>query len=351
LRKKKREISPKFPCELDFAFSPLRRGGDVVQIDQAFTPARRWTEEIMSEQNEKKVASVEEVAEHLYRAVALLANCCDGAQSLDGQGFNKFDAKWGNQLFVEGPYDWDASKCAKVRTMLTKYQKQLAGMDFLLSAVPEVDLSAERVIGFEPVRGGQFVMRWSYRDPDFAELVEAVKDLEKRKWAARERVWVVPTSLRREVAQLAGQFGFSVDGMAEEEMRLKKKKPSPSVTKKIGVLYVDVSRVAIRFARYEPELLRQFKETFDDRDWDPQAKLWVVGLNGQHYRTGEDRRALVLPFARKVGLQVANRVREMLSRRTPAAPVAVEEAGPAPSKDDGQKEEDWSAGGAIELFS
>ena len=71
------------------------------------------------------VQSVQEVAQFLHRALCALSNVCDGATTWDGQGFNKFDASWGQAMAKEDHRDWSSGRCSYILKRTWKYRAQL----------------------------------------------------------------------------------------------------------------------------------------------------------------------------------------------------------------------------------
>jgi hypothetical protein len=54
-----------------------------------------------------------------------LASYCDGANSLDGQGFNKFDAPTGHRLAKMLVSQYSETDIRKMKQLVEKYKKQL----------------------------------------------------------------------------------------------------------------------------------------------------------------------------------------------------------------------------------
>lgn len=67
----------------------------------------------------------------VHRALQQIAGDCDGAESLDGQGFNKYDAEEGHWLAEEAALD--DQQLVSAAKLVVKYQRQV-GEDELKAA-------------------------------------------------------------------------------------------------------------------------------------------------------------------------------------------------------------------------
>ena len=119
---------------------------------------------------EESGLTIPEVADQLHQMISHLAGRCDGARSLDGQGFNKFDARRGHQLAKEDPSLWRWKKCLQVFPLVNKYRGQVESAGFVLPDMRDtIFWGAGRWLGFR-----------------FAYNKDMVSDI-KRQWG--ERVW------------------------------------------------------------------------------------------------------------------------------------------------------------------
>lgn len=55
-------------------------------------------------------------------AISIVAGMCDGANQLDGHGFNKWDTNIGRDLAHR--YSWSQAQAALARKIVGKYKKQ-----------------------------------------------------------------------------------------------------------------------------------------------------------------------------------------------------------------------------------
>lgn len=64
---------------------------------------------------------------NLHNLTRILASVCDGAQSLDGQGFSKFDEKQGHYIAEYGLTGYNNYKIRKWARKMYRYRHQFAG--------------------------------------------------------------------------------------------------------------------------------------------------------------------------------------------------------------------------------
>jgi hypothetical protein len=81
----------------------------------------------------------EDVEEQLVAALQYLAGACDGARALDGQGFNKVDARFGHDLAVQSlRRSLSPSQLRAAFKLLVKYQGQLQEVGLTLPTAEQV---------------------------------------------------------------------------------------------------------------------------------------------------------------------------------------------------------------------
>lgn len=80
------------------------------------------------------------------QAIVYLAKRCDGAESLDGQGFNKSDADFGRNmaLQIEGGVSLDHEQSRVALSMLTKYRNQL--LEGGINLDDQVEVSSQELV-------------------------------------------------------------------------------------------------------------------------------------------------------------------------------------------------------------
>lgn len=85
----------------------------------------------------------------LHEAMQALSTVCDGAMSLDGQGFNGRDTAFGKSLAAQP--EWSPKQAAIAWKMLQTYRVQLGRMDIDISDVTQPDANAPRKPVEKPV--------------------------------------------------------------------------------------------------------------------------------------------------------------------------------------------------------
>ena len=133
----------------------------------------------------------------LASAVEALLSVCDGAHTLDGQGFNGYDAAFVRDLMDQGPDRWTAKQAAAVHRTLRKYRVQLAGFGITYEAIPAPTPPpapvAQKRAARADIVNGKLALQFSYD----AALVSRIKqDLQGRRWDPAGRRWLVDLTTR-----------------------------------------------------------------------------------------------------------------------------------------------------------
>ena len=169
----------------------------------------------------------------VQQAVRLLAGVDDYARSWDSQGFNKFDAEFGQSLASRRDEYWTPKQLRSAWRMLRKYRGQLADMGLAFDEIPEpadpITLPAVTWVGRPeapaaprpgviPGRRAHLVQSQGLRSviilsPYNPGLVEAVKRLPGRSYDGASRAWTVPLDDESipEVAEFLGNWKFDRD--------------------------------------------------------------------------------------------------------------------------------------------
>jgi hypothetical protein len=141
----------------------------------------------------------------LNKAITFLADCCDGASSLDNAGFNKADSFSGKRIAakIQAGHGLTESEVAKAIKFCVKYQRQLAFCDLELIKTATVDKSIK--LAPKPVKAApsqeelleiRFVRETSTLEFEYVKgvEVEAVNDtnreMMRRLWATAIKVGV-----------------------------------------------------------------------------------------------------------------------------------------------------------------
>lgn len=312
----------------------------------------------------------------LSQALRILAGLCDHARSLDGIGFNKWDAQRGHEWARDEPETWSIRELRSIRKMLHKYRGQLAEHDIELPEIVEPEKHG-RVIDLV---GRSFRISWDLGDSDFAVLKDRVKLIPQRRWDAQERAWTVPMWHRDEVSKLAKTYKFELS--TEAEVELVNQEAGNGISLDVGE-HCFVVRMP-----YNPDAISTLKRFWREREWRRDERVWLVEV--QDFTAHR-----VFEFAELYGLEVsedaARRARELMdllarvrangapclgrtcddcdaseaecprtSRRRVKAPETSPVAKGSRGKGDGQKREHvaeqepsgagWTAGSAKRLF-
>lgn len=159
----------------------------------------------------------------IYNSVRYLAGVDDYATSLDGQGFNKFDAQFGQSL-ANRPWEaWTNKQIVAAYNMIRRYKKQLAVQGFMVDLMPEPSLDALEVTAKEykthnptvkhiDMEEGLITVQFQgLSKNDFFTIKDAVAAIPGRVFVGERKLWTIPISQSTAsmVADLAIRFDFT----------------------------------------------------------------------------------------------------------------------------------------------
>jgi SWI/SNF-related matrix-associated actin-dependent regulator 1 of chromatin subfamily A len=136
----------------------------------------------------------------LREAVAALSYVCDGARSIDGAGFNKFDKDFGRQMAMIPQERWTDRQASAIHQMLRKYRAQLLGMginyDQILAPIstPRVKVTEGASITIEDRTTRTLCLEWPYQHVHYDELYMACKAKLNGRWNPERKVWFATLS-------------------------------------------------------------------------------------------------------------------------------------------------------------
>lgn len=179
--------------------------------------------------------------ELVYQAIKEIAVRCDGAQSLDGMGFNGVDTKFGRRIASVPKSEWTPEVDLEAAHIVLKYREQVltwtdGRIDVgTLSVVRDAQDNgtnyaarnqartyekrakhlAARQIGVVRNRKGEKVLgiRWANGDPDFSTFLGLVKALPGRTWNGDTKTNEV--SYSPQVDQFIDDHDFTVTESAQ----------------------------------------------------------------------------------------------------------------------------------------
>jgi hypothetical protein len=170
------------------------------------------------------------------RMIQSLAGVCDGAATLDGQGFSGFDASFGHSLAHQSldGRAWTVKQAAAAVKMIRKYQRQLGGkavidawmqrpifnMDLYDPSAPKIDVTGKPAANDRKLTmnaANQAVFKFGYN----ADIVAAIKTINgvyngRKYWAAwngTEKNWSVPVNADSiaKIKNVIHKFEFEAD--------------------------------------------------------------------------------------------------------------------------------------------
>lgn len=138
----------------------------------------------------------EEVLRVLQKGINTLAGNCDGAVTIDGKGFNKYDSYVGHHLAQLPEGQWQPKDYILAYRILTRYKGQLMKAGIVLPSLEEVQEEVKALLPNKQsqqrplvtVEDGELVFYSRFQDRDL------VKELfpKRLRWDSNKRVWRLP---------------------------------------------------------------------------------------------------------------------------------------------------------------
>lgn len=216
----------------------------------------------------------------LIAAFRSLANLCDGAESRDGKGFTKADARYGTILALLPDDKWTQVICYQAWMMLAKYSNQLEKSGIAYDSI----LPPRRPTGFgsgsiEDVmneasqtnknhvstNGQVFAIKCEYDE----QLIDEIKQIDGAQWNMQASVWIVPLSSRDSVSKLVSNYKFST---SEELSEMNTNTEQISGDKIISMS--KSGRLIFAFP-YDQDIVAAVK-SIPGRLWDVKKRVWTT---------------------------------------------------------------------------
>lgn len=153
--------------------------------------------------------------ERLHWAVLSLAGQCDGAQSLDGVGFNKFDSSFGHDL-AGIPYErWTFKQRYAIYKRLAKYHRQLELIQVPYVSIPEpkpapvasTSNNVQEGTRTIAVDGTRLRVKFDY-NPNIVQDIKNLIPKEHRDYDKENRQWFVDMVAGAKILGIAREYGF-----------------------------------------------------------------------------------------------------------------------------------------------
>ena len=199
----------------------------------------------------------------IIQAVRELAVRCDGAESQDGEGFNKPDSFFGKWLAAIPAEMWTDSMRADAMKMLGKYTAQLLkyGIDLTKVEAPQRDGYYERrLLTFEQ---GHFVFRFDY---NYVVNGEVAKINGAR---FNSEVWRAPHLSAKHVGSVAESQRFLISPEARQAID-----NPPEGSGNMRTLSFVNGRFEFRFPKSDRDLMNAIKVRVPSRGFDGKRVCW-----------------------------------------------------------------------------
>lgn len=219
-------------------------------------------------------------AKPLAAALRAIAKTCDGAESIDGTGFNRADSRLGTIISVVPESKWGPSVLYYVWALLAKYDTQLLKMGLSYDSIPvprrPIDFGNEPIqTAISRLQGSEinhistnselYVIKCEYSE----QLVEEINKIPGVAWNPHASVWTAPFESRDFVAKLVNDYSFST---SEELNDMKTTQPKQTAERSISLS--KSGRLVFSFP-YEPSIVEAVK-AIPGRLWDVRKKVWTT---------------------------------------------------------------------------
>lgn len=218
------------------------------------------------------------MANTLQDAIRALASVCDGAQSEDGAGFNKADARWGRLMALESEADWHPAHKFGAWETLRKYRRQLAGFGIEFDAIPVPEENREYADLPElpkprpriKAAGQTFVIAFPYN----AALVSAVKRIPGARFDGATKSWSASNApgVADAVRSFADGNGFDFTPEAAALLDAEPVKPVINLAQRKIVAHGKDWKLIYP---YDAALVAAVKALTSRRRFDPETKSWI----------------------------------------------------------------------------
>jgi hypothetical protein len=221
----------------------------------------------------------------LQNAIRALASVCDGAESLDGAGFNKADARWGALMALDDEEQWHPSHKWGAWVVLQKYRNQLQrsfGIDYdAIPVPPECHDYAELPELPKPrprikASGQAFVIAFNY-DPALVSAVKRIPgarfDGVTKRWSAQNTPGVADA-----VRTFAADNGFDFSPEAAALLDTEPVKPVINLAQRKIVPHGKDWKLIYP---YDATLVAAIKSLTSRRKFDPDTKSWICESSEQ----------------------------------------------------------------------
>lgn len=220
---------------------------------------------------------------------------CDGAQMVDGVGFNKFDARFAREMASKNNWTYKQEKA--VYDMLEKYEKQIMNhfgikyKEIKIVNKEEKKKAKNRRVDYDEEKDVIYI-KFKYN----SDLVNAVKKISGRRWNNGRKRWEIGKLNKNNINQLRGfvkEYNFEVTDKAVEKIEESKDKNDRQIKIKDDM-------IVIKFD-YNPELVSKVKSNLSDRSWNNNKKRWESSINSKNIKE-------VLEFGKENDFDISDKI-------------------------------------------
>ena len=215
----------------------------------------------------------------LQRAMAALADVCDGAEQLDGSGFSALHVPLGHQLAKLPPDAWTDEMTAQAWELARIYRRQLRGLGFeSLASIPRplgadegMRVTKAAVRSVTMASATDIAVSFKY-DPELSGSLKSA--CRSATWDRAARVWMIALGDRDRLLAWAREHDFAV---AEAVTAAEVPEHLKAIAEARGSVALDGLDLVLSFG-YEPDLVTDVKR-LAHRSFDNSLKAWRVPMH------------------------------------------------------------------------
>ena len=205
---------------------------------------------------------IKNLKQELKNSISYLSFVCDGAESLDGKGFNQYDAQSLKHIDIKELPDY---RIRQIAPRVYKYRRQLEKADIDITCLKKQALKQKEeektYNGIVKYNNSNFIFDFDYNK----ELISEIKALNGRWYNPENKIWTVKSKNKDKVKKIIKKYNLKKDF---DFSNIKIKKQKRKITAKDGHYILNFE--------YNREIIKSIKNLFPVYDWNPKEKQWEI---------------------------------------------------------------------------
>ena len=214
--------------------------------------------------------------EYLHRCANELLERCDGASTLDGQGFSRYHFNIGKSFAETDPSEWTDRTTYNAYTLLHHYRKQLGSYGW---PIERVEKPPKPKLKKETVQFPSFTYddrTLDYEDGHYKmsvprELFDDLKEIFKeKKRVPSHNLWLIPANKKNSVLveRFAYGHGINITSLAADQISSLKGRPTRFIMADEGYFLLEFP--------FNRTIVNELQNI---GTWDGKYKIWKVSAN------------------------------------------------------------------------